>query len=131
MRTSFSQHIGIGGKREQRGVVVNEYLQSVSNAAVYAGGDAAAGGPPLTPKADHNVAVLTSNVLGGNRRTVNYDGLASAVFTIPPLASAGLTRGGRPCRWPEISQDVAGHVRLVQHTPRRRDRVRVQGPCRG
>jgi glutathione reductase (NADPH) len=52
---------------------------------------AAASGPPLTPKADHDVAVLVTNLLGGNRRTPNYDGLASAVFTIPPLASAGLT----------------------------------------
>jgi glutathione reductase (NADPH) len=80
-----------GVKREKRGVVVNEYLQSVSNAAVYAGGDAAASGPPLTPKADHDAAVLVSNLLEGNRRAVNYDGIASAVFTIPPLASAGLT----------------------------------------
>jgi glutathione reductase (NADPH) len=80
-----------GVKREKRGVVVNEYLQSVSNAAVYAGGDAAASGPPLTPKGDHDAAVLVSNLLEGNRHAVNYDGIASAVFTIPPLASAGLT----------------------------------------
>jgi glutathione reductase (NADPH) len=80
-----------GVKREKRGVVVNEYLQSISNAAVYAGGDAAASGPPLTPKGDHDAAVLVTNLLEGNRRAVNYDGIASAVFTIPPLASAGLT----------------------------------------
>ena len=80
-----------GVKREKRGVVVNEYLQSVSNPAVYAGGDAAASGPPLTPKADHDADVLVSNLLEGNHRAVNYDGIASAVFTIPPLASAGLS----------------------------------------
>jgi glutathione reductase (NADPH) len=80
-----------GVKRDTRGVLVNAYLQSVSNPAVYAGGDAAAGGPPLTPKADHDAAVLTTNVLEGNRRTVNYDGIASAVFSVPPLAAAGLT----------------------------------------
>ena len=76
--------------REKRGVTVNEFLQSVSNPAVYAGGDAAASGPALTPKADHDASVLVTNLLEGNRRAVNYDGLASAVFTIPPLASAGL-----------------------------------------
>jgi glutathione reductase (NADPH) len=70
---------------------VNEYLQSVSNPVVYAGGDAAASGPPLTPKADHDAGVLVSNLLEGNHRAVNYEGTASAVFTIPPLASAGLT----------------------------------------
>jgi glutathione reductase (NADPH) len=80
-----------GVKRERRGVVVNEFLQSVSNPAVYAGGDAAASGPPLTPKADHDAAVLTTNLLEGNRRRPNYDGIASAVFTLPPLAAAGLT----------------------------------------
>ncbi len=80
-----------GVRHEKRGVVVNQYLQSVSNPAVYAGGDAAASGPPLTPKADHDAAVLTTNLLEGNRRTTNYDGIASAVFTLPPLASAGLT----------------------------------------
>jgi glutathione reductase (NADPH) len=80
-----------GIKRERLGVTVNEFLQSVSNPAVYAGGDAAASGPALTPKADHDVGVLVTNLLDGNRRTPNYEGIASAVFTIPPLASAGLT----------------------------------------
>jgi glutathione reductase (NADPH) len=80
-----------GVKREKRGVIVNQYLQSVSNSAVYAGGDAAASGPALTPKADHDVGVLVTNLLEGNRLAVNYDGIASAVFTVPPLASAGLT----------------------------------------
>jgi glutathione reductase (NADPH) len=80
-----------GVKRDRRGVTVNQFLQSVSNAAVYAGGDAADSGPPLTPKAEHDVAVLVTNLLEGNRRTPNYDGIASAVYTIPPLASAGLT----------------------------------------
>jgi glutathione reductase (NADPH) len=79
-----------GVAREKRGVTVNEFLQSVSNPAVYAGGDAAASGPALTPKADHDAGVLAINLLEGNRRGVNYEGLASAVFTIPPLASAGL-----------------------------------------
>jgi glutathione reductase (NADPH) len=80
-----------GVKRDTRGVIVNDYLQSVSNPVVYAGGDAVPGGPPLTPKADHDAAVIVTNLLEGNRRTPNYDGIASAVFSVPPLASAGLT----------------------------------------
>ncbi|HXU87982.1 MAG TPA: NAD(P)/FAD-dependent oxidoreductase [Methylomirabilota bacterium] len=100
-----------GIEREKRGIVVNQYLQSVSNSAVYAGGDAAASGPPLTPKADHDVAVLVSNLLDGNRRVVNYDGIASAVFTVPPLASAGLGEAAARAAGLEFRvnrQDTAG-----------------------
>jgi len=100
-----------GVKREKRGVTVNQFLQSVSNPAVYAGGDAAASGPALTPKADHDAGVLTTNLLEGNRRSPNYDGIASAVFTIPPLASVGLSEdaaraAGR--RFRVNHQDTAG-----------------------
>src|SRR5207249_5911123 len=65
---------------------------------VYAGGDAAASGPPLTPKASHDAEVLTTNLLEGNRRTPNYDGIASAVFTLPPLAATGLTEDAARAR---------------------------------
>ena len=110
-----------GVKREKRGVVVNEFLQSVSNPAVYAGGDAAASGPPLTPKADHDVVVLTENLLHGNTRRVNYEGIASAVFTIPPLASAGLREDearAAGLKFRVNHQDTSGwfHTRRVGET---------------
>ena len=75
----------------QRGVKVNEYLQSVSNPAVYAAGDAAAsGGPPLTPVATYEGNIVAENVLQGNHRWPNDEGIPSVVFTVPPLASVGL-----------------------------------------
>ena len=77
--------------RERRGVTVNQYLQSVSNPAVYAAGDAAASGPPLTPKAGQDSEVVAQNLLEGNRRTPDYRALASAVFTVPALAAVGHT----------------------------------------
>jgi len=76
---------------EKGGVAVNEYLQSVSNAAVYAAGDAvASGGLPLTPVAGMQGGIVAANLLGGNTRTPNYLGIPTVVFTTPPLARAGL-----------------------------------------
>jgi NADPH-dependent 2,4-dienoyl-CoA reductase/sulfur reductase-like enzyme len=41
-----------------RGIEVNEYMQSVSNPAIYAAGDAAASeGPPLTPVAAYQNSI--------------------------------------------------------------------------
>jgi glutathione reductase (NADPH) len=100
-----------GIKREGRGVIVNEYLQSVSNPSVYAAGDAAAAGPPLTPKAAHDAEVVSTNLLEGNKRRVDYDGIATVVFTIPPLAATGLTKDAARAkglhyrvRWQDTSQ---------------------------
>jgi glutathione reductase (NADPH) len=76
----------------KKGVIVNEYLQSVSNPAVYAAGDAAATeGWPLTPVAVHEGFTVASNLLKGNHKTANYLGTPSVAFTIPSLARAGLT----------------------------------------
>lgn len=70
---------------------LNEYLQSVSNPAVYAAGDAAQTGPPLTPVSSHDAKVVAANLLQGNRHKPNYRGVPSVAFTIPPLAAVGLT----------------------------------------
>jgi glutathione reductase (NADPH) len=72
-------------------VAVNEFLQSVSNPAVYAAGDAAAsGGPPLTPVAGYEGLIVAANLLKGNHEKPNYIGIPTVVFTIPPLAAVGL-----------------------------------------
>ncbi|HET7370692.1 MAG TPA: NAD(P)/FAD-dependent oxidoreductase [Gammaproteobacteria bacterium] len=82
-----------GGVRyDKPGVEVNEFLQSVSNPAVYAAGDVAAtDGPPLTPVAGLEGGAVATNLLEGNNKTVDYSGVPSCVFTIPPLASVGLS----------------------------------------
>ena len=80
-----------GVEWDERGVRVNEFLQSVSNPAVYAAGDAAAsGGPPLTPVASHDGMVVAANLLKGNHQKPNYQAVPTVVFTIPPMASVGL-----------------------------------------
>lgn len=80
-----------GVERDRRGIRVNQYLQSVSNPAVYAAGDAAASGPNLTPVAGYEGRVVTENLLHENRRKVDHGPVPSVVFTEPPLASVGLT----------------------------------------
>lgn len=75
----------------RKGILVNEYLQSVSNPDVYAAGDAAAtDGLPLTPVASMEGRAVASNLLNGNHQKPNYAGVPSVVFTVPPLASVGL-----------------------------------------
>lgn len=75
-----------------KGIIVNEHLQSVSNGAVYAAGDAAATeGWPLTPVAVHEAFIATSNIMNGNTKTPDYLGTPSVVFTIPNIARAGMT----------------------------------------
>jgi glutathione reductase (NADPH) len=70
---------------------LNEYLQSETNPAVYAAGDAAGKGPPLTPVAARDGRVVAANMLRGNHLKPNYHGVASVAFTIPPIASVGLS----------------------------------------
>jgi glutathione reductase (NADPH) len=80
-----------GVQYTHRGITVNEYLQSVSNPAVYAAGDVVANmGLPLTPVASYDGAVVATNLIKGNTLKSNYTGLPSVVFTIPPLVSVGM-----------------------------------------
>jgi glutathione reductase (NADPH) len=70
---------------------LNEYLQSVSNPKVYAAGDAAGSGPPLTPVSSHDGRVVAHNLLEGNKLKPNYRGVPSVAFTVPPIAAVGLS----------------------------------------
>jgi len=75
---------------ENHRIVLNDFLQSVSNPVVYAAGDAAAKGPPLTPVSSHDGKVVAVNLLEGNRHRPDYRGVPSVAFTLPPIAAVGL-----------------------------------------
>lgn len=78
--------------RDKHGIVVNEFLQSVSNKKVYAAGDASASkGLPLTPIAGKESGAVATNILEGNQKQVDYSVMPSIVFTQPKLAMLGLT----------------------------------------
>ncbi|MGC1381686.1 MAG: NAD(P)/FAD-dependent oxidoreductase [Candidatus Baltobacteraceae bacterium] len=81
-----------GVERTQRGVKVNEFLQSTSNPSVYAVGDCADSGTlPLTPTASVEGAIAARNLIEGNRARLDDSGLVSIVYTIPSLGTTGLT----------------------------------------
>ncbi len=133
-----------GVAREPQGVTVNEYLQSVTNPAVYAAGDAVASGPPLTPTAAHDGEVVAANLLEGNHRSPNYTGLASVAFTVPALATVGLTEadaGAQGLRFQTHYQNtsqwftsrrsgetVSGHKVLVEEESQRILGAHLFGP---
>jgi glutathione reductase (NADPH) len=77
---------------DKQAIKVNNYLQSISNSAVYAAGDvSASGGPPLTPVAGYEGRVVAANLLEGNHLKARYVGVPTVAFTIPALASVGLS----------------------------------------
>jgi glutathione reductase (NADPH) len=84
--------LAAGGVAVEGGrLLLNDFLQSVSNPAVYAAGDSAQKGPPLTPLAGHDGRVVAANILEGNRHRPDYRGVPSVAFTVPPIAAVGLS----------------------------------------
>ncbi len=70
---------------------LNDHLQSVSNPVIYAAGDAAGQGPPLTPVSSHDAKVVAANILEGKRLRPDYRGVPSVAFTLPSIAAVGLS----------------------------------------
>lgn len=77
----------------KKGIVVNEFLQSISNPNVYACGDVSASeGLPLTPLSSQEAAVVSANILNKEKtEKARYPPQPSVVFTLPNLASIGLS----------------------------------------
>ncbi|MGH8647300.1 MAG: dihydrolipoyl dehydrogenase family protein [Gammaproteobacteria bacterium] len=71
-------------------LTLDETFRSTSNPAVYAAGDAAGGPLPLTPVAALEAHAVVANLLEDKGATVDYTGIPSAVFTLPPLTRVGL-----------------------------------------
>lgn len=87
-----SLDLDAAGIAHDRGrLTLNEFLQSTSNPAVYAAGDAAQMGPPLTPVSSHDAKVVAANLLEGNHEKPNYVGVPSVAFTVPAIAAVGVT----------------------------------------
>jgi glutathione reductase (NADPH) len=75
----------------KKGIKVNDFMQSVSNPNAYACGDANDKGLALTPVAAKEASALVANLLKGNHKKIEYGHIPSNVFSIPALATVGLT----------------------------------------
>ena len=76
----------------RKGIEVNEYLQSTSNSRIYAAGDAAdSPGLPLTPVGVLEGYTAASNIIKAESKKVKYPPMPTVVFTLPTMASVGLT----------------------------------------
>jgi glutathione reductase (NADPH) len=73
-------------------IALDQHLQSTSNPAVYVCGDAAAVTPQLSPIATYQGRLVGRNIVDGSQHVPDYTGIASCVFTVPALASVGLTQ---------------------------------------
>src|SRR5579863_850943 len=78
-------------------VVVNEYSQS-SVANIYAIGDLT-NRKNLTPVAIAEGHAVADTLFGGKRRSVDYENVASAVFSQPPIGTVGLTEAEARARY--------------------------------
>ena len=83
---------GLGKVRsERRRIALDAYLRSTSNPAVYACGDAVATSPQLSPIATYEGRIVGRNIVEGAAHTPDYASIPACVFTVPALASVGLT----------------------------------------
>lgn len=78
-------------ERGHLGVEVDEHMRSRTNPRVWAAGDAAALGAPLTPVGVAQARVIVRGILGDSDARFAPAAVASVVFSNPPLASVGLT----------------------------------------
>lgn len=69
----------------------NEYLQSVSNPHVWVAGDALVTSAQLSPLATYEGRIVGNNIVNGPSQKPDYNVVPNAVYTVPALASVGLS----------------------------------------
>jgi glutathione reductase (NADPH) len=72
-------------------VAVDRYLRSTSNPNVFVCGDALPISPQLSALATYEGDLIGRNIVEGPQHSPTYEGMATSVYTVPALASVGLT----------------------------------------
>ncbi|TGQ38364.1 NAD(P)/FAD-dependent oxidoreductase [Mesorhizobium sp. M00.F.Ca.ET.216.01.1.1] len=81
---------GVVVHREGR-IEIDDYLRSRSNPDVYVCGDALWNSPQLSPVATYEGAIVGRNIVDGPKHRPDYAQIPTSVYTIPAVASVGLT----------------------------------------
>jgi len=85
-------------------VSIDAHLRSTSNPIVHVCGDAVPTSPQLSPIATYEGDIVGRNIVEGPRYRPDYFGMATSVYTTPPLAAVGLTE--RAARQQGLAVDV-------------------------
>ena len=80
-------------------IEVDEYLRSISNLDVYVARDALSHTAQLSPVAKYEGRLVGDNIVNGESKTPDYSYMPSAIYTVPAVATVGLT---------EVEADTAG-----------------------
>lgn len=96
------------GIRLENGAIAVDRHMRTSNTRIYAGGDCSSEGMPLTPIASLQAGVAAKNILGGNLAEADYTGVPSAVFTIPTMASVGISAAQDSKEYKVVFRDRSG-----------------------
>lgn len=72
-------------------IEIDEYLRSVSNLNVYVAGDALSHTAQLSPVAKYEGRLVGDNIVNGDSKTPEYSYMPSAIYTVPAVATVGLT----------------------------------------
>ena len=72
-------------------ISVDDYLRSTSNPAIWVCGDALVRSAQLSPLATYEGQIVGRNIVDGPSVTPDYDGIPSCVYTVPALATVGLS----------------------------------------
>lgn len=74
-------------------IATDDYLRSTSNPSVYVCGDVTAS-PQLSPIATYEGRLVGRNIVDGGKHKPDYASIPSAVYTVPALATVGLSEEG-------------------------------------
>ena len=88
-------------------VALTGSFQSAENARVFFAGDALPGRPQLSPVATAEGRLAGRHIVHGVTAEPDYDSVPSAIYTVPALASVGLTEAAAAERGLEVDAKVS------------------------